>query len=71
MFVIPNCTPELRRCPNGWLAVTPAEHPYRIGVIGHTEEDAKSAFSTEMDAWRDLHDYAQAERTRVDRAGGR
>jgi hypothetical protein len=42
--------------PSGWLAITPRDHPYRIGVIGDTQEHARRRFVAAFAAWEELHD---------------
>ncbi|MGA2307814.1 MAG: hypothetical protein ABSH29_27045 [Acidimicrobiales bacterium] len=53
------CSPELRPCADRagrWLAATPADYPYRIGVVGTTPEQAQQRFQAAMAAWAELHD---------------
>jgi hypothetical protein len=53
------CEPNLRRSPTGWLATTPRDHPYRIGVTGSTEDEALRRFVAEFAAWEELHGRAE------------
>lgn len=39
-----------REC-GGWLAVTPDDAPFRIGVTAETEGEARSRFSATVTAW--------------------
>jgi hypothetical protein len=59
------CEPRVRESRSGWLATTPRDHPYRIGVVGSTEEEARRRFEIEFAAWEDLHDRAE----KLDEAG--
>ena len=59
--------PELQEIKGGrWLARTPRDHPYRIGVVGDTEEEAQRRFAGAMAAWEDLHEHAVQERQRAE-----
>ena len=53
------CEPDIRSCPVGYLATTPRDHPYRIGVVGGDVDEAKRRFVAEFAAWEDLHAYAE------------
>lgn len=53
------CEPDLVEAAGGWLAVTPADHPYRIGVVGETKEEARRRFAGELAAWSELHDRSE------------
>lgn len=55
------CEPDVRRAANGWLATTPLDHPYRIGVVGRDEDEARRRFAAAFAAWEELHDRAEAE----------
>jgi hypothetical protein len=55
------CDPIVSECPGGWLAVTPSSHVLRIGVVGHTREEARARFQDALAAWEVLHERAQAE----------
>lgn len=44
----------LRMASGGWLAVSAADAPIRIGVIGLTPDDARERFANEAAAWRRL-----------------
>lgn len=48
------CGPDVRRTPSGYLATTPREHPYRIGVIGDDKEEAKRRFVRALAFWEEL-----------------
>lgn len=48
----------------GWMATTPRDHPYRVGVVGDSEDQARRRFADAMFAWRELH-----ERTGLDVQG--
>jgi hypothetical protein len=47
--------PRMAVTPTGILASTPGDHPYRIGVLGKTAEDARRLFDQALAAWRELH----------------
>lgn len=51
-------TPEIRQTHNGWLAVTRAGSPLRVGVFGETEDDARTKFQAALGAWADLAEDA-------------
>ncbi len=53
------CEPDVRPCPVGFLATSPRDYPYRIGVVGADEEEARRRFVAELAAWEELHDYAE------------
>lgn len=55
------CEPTVCRAAIGWLATTPPDHPYRIGVVGQDELDARRRFAAAFAAWEELHDRAEAE----------
>ena len=38
------CEPNIVQSVTGWLAATPADHPYRIGVVGDDEAQARRRF---------------------------
>lgn len=49
------CEPDYVQAAGGWLATTPRDHPYRIGVIGETREEAERRFVAAFAAWEELH----------------
>lgn len=55
------CEPDITYGVLGWLAVTPTDHPYRIGVVGKDEDEARRRFTAAFAAWEELHDRAEAE----------
>ena len=59
------CEPEVKESAIGWLAVTPRDHPYRIGVVGASEEEARRRFDSAFLAWDELHERALAEHERA------
>jgi hypothetical protein len=59
------CEPVIRSARSGYSATTPNEYPYRIGVVGTTEADARERFGDALAAWTDLHDRAVAAGTVV------
>ncbi len=56
------CEPNVLRVQAGWLATTPRDHPYRIGVIGDTQEEARRRFVAAFAAWEELHERAEEDR---------
>ena len=52
------CVPTLLETPAGYLATTPLDHPYRIGVVGVTPEEAEHRFVAALAAWEELHERA-------------
>lgn len=46
--------PVVRKARCGWIAHTPPEHPYRVGVQGGTAEEARELFFKEMAEWAEL-----------------
>lgn len=59
MATIRPCEPDVCEAAVGWLAVTPRDHPYRIGVIGASEDEARRRFVAAFAAWQELHDRAE------------
>ena len=57
-----DCEPDVREIVGGWLATTPTEHAYRIGVVGQSPDEARRRFGFAWEAWKDLHE--QVERNR-------
>lgn len=49
------CEPHLRQTATGWLAATPADYPYRIGVEGSSDDEARRRFAAAFAAWDELH----------------
>lgn len=43
-----------------WLAVSPGDFPYRIGVVGNTPDQAKHAFKVAVEAWAALAEQLPA-----------
>lgn len=53
------CEPDILDIRSGEvMAVTPRDHPYRIGVTGWTEDEARRRFVAEFAAWQELRDRA-------------
>ena len=50
------CEPDCVEAAGGWLATTPRDHPYRIGVMGETKDEARRRFVAAFAAWEELHD---------------
>jgi len=46
---------------SGWLALSPRLAPINIGVVGSTEDEARTRFSESADAWARLHDAPEPE----------
>ena len=57
-----SCEPDIRLVRGGILATAPRDYPYRIGVIGQDEDEARRLFSAAWEAWSELHDRVEAER---------
>ena len=47
-------TPEIRRTPHGWLAISEVGSPLCVGVCGATEEQARERFGLELAEWAAL-----------------
>lgn len=60
-MAVRQCEPEMRKAFKGWLATTPRDHDYRIGVVGDTEDEARRRFVAALAAWEELHERAEAE----------
>lgn len=58
-MVIRACEPQVVEAAVGWLATTPPDHPYRIGVTAPTEEEARRRFEAAMVAWRELRERSE------------
>lgn len=56
--VIRSIEPVIRETPRGWLAVSPADSPLGIGVVGGTPDDALKEFQKAKEAWAVLRDQA-------------
>jgi hypothetical protein len=54
-MTIQPCEPDLQSIQGGVLALTPPEHPYRVGVLGETPAAARDRFAAAMAAWEELH----------------
>jgi predicted RNase H-like HicB family nuclease len=53
------CEPELKPAVGGqWLATSPPDYLYCIGVVGETQEEARQRFTTALAAWEELHTRA-------------
>jgi hypothetical protein len=46
--------PVIRETPYGWLATSEPDAPLPIGVVGATEEDARTRFRESVSAWARL-----------------
>jgi hypothetical protein len=55
------CEPVVTEAAVGWLAVTPRDHPYRIGTVGDSRVEAERRFRAAFLAWEELHDRAEVE----------
>ncbi len=60
------CEPDILQGQSCWLAVTPRDHPYRIGVMGASEEEARRRFGAALAAWSELHERALVSDTQCD-----
>jgi hypothetical protein len=54
-MTIRQCEPDLVEIVAGWLATTPRDHPYRIGVVGQSPDEARRRFEAAVAAWGELH----------------
>lgn len=61
-MTMPLCEPEILTVRAGILARTPAEHMFRIGVIGQDEEDARKQFGAALVRWGKLADLIEERR---------
>lgn len=53
---IPLCEPDILDIASGEvLAVTPKDHPYRIGATGWSESEARKRFAYALDRWEEMH----------------
>jgi hypothetical protein len=64
MGAIRPCEPDVVEFHSGWMATTPPDHPYRVGVVGKTEDEARRRFTAAMAAWQELHDRAERAESR-------
>lgn len=56
MAPIRPCEPDILPTAYGqFLAVTPRDHPYRIGVLGWSVDEAQRRFVSAFAAWEELH----------------
>ena len=58
------CEPNIIQVRAGVLATAPPDYPYRIGVIGQNEDEARRRFTSALAAWGELHELVEAERNR-------
>lgn len=56
------CEPDIRQVRAGILATAPPDYPYRIGVIGSDEPEARRRFSYALTRWAELHERVEVER---------
>ncbi len=49
------CEPDFKAIPSGVLALTPLDHPYKVGVVGTDRDEARRRFTAAMAAWEELH----------------
>ncbi len=56
-----DCTPQVVSTPGGWLASSPSDFPYRIGVVAPSSREATDRFAEALDRWHRLHDAASAD----------
>lgn len=55
------CEPDVREAAVGWLATSPPDFPYRIGVVGESRDEAYRRFVAALARWEELHERVQAE----------
>jgi hypothetical protein len=55
------CEPDIRPSRSGIMATAPRDFPYRIGVVGQDEDEARRRFTAAWEAWSELHDRVEAE----------
>lgn len=58
MDVLKDVQPVVTRTRRGWIATTPRDHSYRIGVTAASEDEARRCFARALDGWRALHKRA-------------
>ena len=68
-MALKTCEPDIRSLRSGVLATAPRDFPYRIGVVGQDEAEARRRFSAAWEAWSELHDRVEAERSRPVKQG--
>jgi hypothetical protein len=51
--------PVVRPVRGGYLALTPPEFPYRIGVFGKGEKEAREGFEIELTSWEELRNQLE------------
>ena len=56
------CEPDIIQARAGVLATSPPDYPYRIGVIGHDEDEARRRFTAALARWGELHELVEEER---------
>lgn len=52
MDVLKDVQPVVTRTRRGWIATTPRDHSYRIGVTAASEDEARRCFARGLDGWR-------------------
>jgi hypothetical protein len=55
-MTIRRCEPDFKTIPSGVMALTPRDHPYKVGVVGTDRDEARRRFAAAMAAWEELHD---------------
>ena len=56
------CEPDISQVKAGVLATTPPDYPYRFGVIGRDEAEARRRFTAALARWAELHELIEEER---------
>jgi len=62
---VDNYSPEFREIKEGWLAISPPDCPYSIGVVGHDRDEARRKFVVALEAWEELHEQAATEKAQA------
>lgn len=56
------CEPDIMEVRAGVLARAPRDYPYRIGVVGRDESEARRRFEAALARWAELHELVEEER---------
>ena len=56
------CEPDISQARAGVQATAPPDYPYRIGVVGHDEAEARRRFAAALAGWAELHELIEEKR---------